>query len=246
MKFAIVDALPEAQNTSRAAGIHAGTLEALNQLGLARPLSEAGIKVHSFRIRDRSKVLLRANFNSLKSDFRFALMVPQDETEALITAQLFALGHQVKRPEKVLELEQQESGVTATTENGMVIHAAFVVGADGGNSMVRDAAQIPFPGETYGSFMLADVHMDWPISKDEVTLFFSQRGTLVVAPMSRDWYHVVAQLDTAPTDPSCEDVQAVIDARGPAHGAIVRKVLWARVSAYTTNWRTGFMKAALY
>ncbi|WP_256370548.1 NAD(P)/FAD-dependent oxidoreductase [Nitratireductor sp. OM-1] len=67
INFVILDALPEAQNTSRAAVIHAGTLEALRKLEIAADLIKAGIKVRNFRIRERSEILLRADFGVLKS-----------------------------------------------------------------------------------------------------------------------------------------------------------------------------------
>jgi 2-polyprenyl-6-methoxyphenol hydroxylase-like FAD-dependent oxidoreductase len=68
--------------------------------------------------------------------------------------------------------------------------------------------------------------MDWPLAANEVGLFFAQQGTLVVAPMSRSRFRVVAQLGDAPPQPSLADVQAVIDQRGPGQGAKVRDVLW--------------------
>nr|WP_235935564.1 FAD-dependent monooxygenase [Devosia aurantiaca] len=74
--------------------------------------------------------------------------------------------------------------------------------------------------------MLADVHMDWPIGQHEIGLFFAAQGTLVVAPMSRQRYRVVAQLADAPSTPTVADVQRVIDQRGPTSGARVNKVLW--------------------
>lgn len=94
------------------------------------------------------------------------------------------------------------------------------------NSAVRAAAGIAFPGETYGSFLLADVRMDWPLAPGEVTLYFAEAGTLVVAPMSQGRYRVVAQLANAPSVPRLEDVQRVIDERGPRQGARVRELLW--------------------
>ncbi|MAN77155.1 MAG: monooxygenase [Rhizobiales bacterium] len=224
--FIILDALPEAQNTSRAAVIHAGTLEALRNLKIADRLIEAGIKVQNFRVRERSRVLLRADFGVLRTPTPFALMIPQDESEALMTAQLSALGHQVKRPYRVVGIERQAHGALIRTEDGSQIRSKFVVGADGEKSTVRRLAKISFPGQTYGSFMLADVRMEWPISKDEVTLFFSRDGTLVVAPMSKERYRVVAQSQNAPLNPTVADVQSIIDARGPYAGARVIKVIW--------------------
>ncbi len=153
-------------------------------------------------------------------------MIPQDESEALMTAKLLSLGHQVQRPHKVVAIEHRTGDTILTTDDGSHIRARFVVGADGEKSTVRTLADIPFPGETYGSFMLADVRMAWPIAKDEVTLFFSREGTLVVAPMSKDRYRVVAQRQNAPSDPTIADVQDVIDERGPETGARVSEVLW--------------------
>lgn len=132
----------------------------------------------------------------------------------------------MQRPHRVVAIERHSKGATLTTDDGSRIQARFIVGADGEKSTVRTQTNIPFPGETYGSFMLADVRMAWPITKDEVTLFFSREGTLVVAPMSKDRYRVVAQRQNAPSDPTIADVQAVIDERGPETGAHVSEVLW--------------------
>jgi 2-polyprenyl-6-methoxyphenol hydroxylase-like FAD-dependent oxidoreductase len=227
--FQIVDALLEAQNTSRAAVIHAATLESLRELQVVDRLVAEGIRVPHFRIRDRDSVLLHTDFSRLPTPMPFTLMIPQDESEPILIDRLAELGHVIQRPVRLAALQVADDHVRATCEGPdgeFVTEARYVVGADGEKSTVRNAAAIGFPGDTYGSFLLADVRMDWQITKDEVTLFFSEAGTLVVAPMSRDRYRVVAQLPGAPSVPTIEDVQRVIDARGPRSSVRVREVLW--------------------
>ncbi|MFN4125264.1 FAD-dependent oxidoreductase [Pannonibacter indicus] len=227
--FVIVDAQAEAQNTSRAAVIHAATLETLQALGLRDRIVARGIKVPHFRIRDRDRVIFETDFTTLPGATKHLVMIPQDETEAILIDRLAELGHRVRRPVRLTGLTLSASGAVADCEDdegALKIEARHVVGADGQNSTVRAAAGIGFPGHTYGSFLLADVRMDWPVPRSEVTLYFAEAGTLVVAPMSQDRYRVVAQLADAPSHPSVADVQRVIDARGPRSGARVREVLW--------------------
>src|SRR5262249_55380973 len=109
------------------------------------------------------------------------------------------------------------------------IEARYVVGADGMHSMVRTAAGIEFEGAAYAeSFVLADVHMDWPLQRKEVSLFFSAAGLVVVAPLPDGSYRIVATLENAPERPAAEHIQALIDARGPgAQPAEVREVIWS-------------------
>lgn len=227
--FVILDGLAEAQNTSRAAVIHAATLATLDRLGVADRLVAQGVKVPNFRIRDRDRVLIHADFSKLEAATPFALMIPQDETEAILIDRLSALGHSVRRPALVIGIETVgEDGLVHYESAGRAetIRCKYIVGADGSKSVVRAGAGIGFPGSTYGSFLLADVRMRWPLPRDEVSLFFSGEGVLVVAPMSNDRYRIVAQAAEAPSLPSVADVQRVVDARGPCSGAEVREVLW--------------------
>lgn len=225
----IMDALPEAWNTSRAAVIHAATLECLQELGVAEAIIAQGIKVPNFRIRDRDSILLHIDFAGLASSTPYALMIPQDETEAILAGRLAALGIAIERPVRLTGFERTGAGIRTTCHGAdglFAVDCRYIVGADGEKSCVRETAGIAFRGDTYGSFLLADVRMDWPIAKDEVTLFFSQAGVLVVAPMSGERYRVVAQLAGAPAIPTIADIQQVIDARGPRSGARVHEILW--------------------
>lgn len=227
--FLLIDALPDAQNTSRAAVIHAATLDSLEGIGVADQLVAQGIKAHRFRIRDRDRILFHSDFTKLTSVRPYALMIPQDETEAILLNRLHALGGKVIRPARFERFVQTGDGIRATvqTPDGVAqIAARWLVGTDGQDSAVRQAAGVDFPGESYGSFLLADVRMDWPIPLDEVSLFFSHQGTLVVAPMSDARYRIVAQYPDAPASPQIADVQAVIDARGPHRQAAIHEVLW--------------------
>ena len=229
IEFRIIDALPEAQNTSRAAVIHAATLESLRGLGIVEHLIGQGMKVRHFRVRDHATLLFETDFSLLPSATPFALMIPQDESEQLLIRQLDILGHKVVRPLRLIRLASASDGIRAACEGPggyLAIKARYVVGADGQKSQVRSEAAIGFPGETYGSFLLADVRMSWPIPKDEVSLFFSEEGTLVVAPMSKNRYRVVAQLADAPSEPGLQDVQKLIEARGPPGEVEVKELLW--------------------
>lgn len=93
----------------------------------------------------------------------------------------------------------------------------------------REQAGVEFAGAAYGqSFVLADVHMEWPLSREEVTLFFSPDGLVVVAPLPDDHFRVVAMVDTAPELPSADFMQALLDRRGPSvNPGHIRDVAWS-------------------
>jgi 2-polyprenyl-6-methoxyphenol hydroxylase-like FAD-dependent oxidoreductase len=228
----IVDRLAEGQNTSRAAVVHAHTLEVLEQIGVAQRLAREGIRVTKFSLRDRDSLLLRLDFANLPTPFAHLLMITQDVTERILNESLAERGLVVQRG-WTLERLTEKAGIVhaelATPNGRRTVRARYVVGADGMHSLVRQTAGIEFPGSRYEeSFVLADVEMNWSHARDEVMLFFSPAGLVVVAPLPGGAFRIVATLDEAPERPGVEDVQALLDARGPTTGRCrVTKVLWS-------------------
>jgi len=228
----IVDKLTVGQNTSRAAVIHAHTLEVLDTLGVSEQLVREGLRLATFSIRDRDQVLVRLHFDALPTRYAFLLMLPQDRTEKILADALTKAGGTVRRGWAVESLTEAPSGVDATvasSEGTQTIRARYVVGADGMHSLVRQTAGIGFSGASYEeSFVLADVDMTWDHGRDEVMLFFSPGGLVVVAPLPGGSYRIVATLDEAPEQPGIVDVQSLLDVRGPTRGSgEVSKVHWS-------------------
>jgi 2-polyprenyl-6-methoxyphenol hydroxylase-like FAD-dependent oxidoreductase len=116
-----------------------------------------------------------------------------------------------------------------TASGEAAIRAKYVVGGDGMHSIVRAAAGTEFEGSTYAeSFILADVRMEWSFGSSEVSLFFSPAGMVVVAPLPGQIFRVVATVDQAPEQPTLEDIQALLDARGPVTGSnSVKQLIWS-------------------
>jgi 2-polyprenyl-6-methoxyphenol hydroxylase-like FAD-dependent oxidoreductase len=228
----LIDRLSEGQNTSRAAVIHAQTLDSLATLGVTDELVARGLKVGNFTIRDRDAALVRLRFDALPSSHPYLLMLPQDMTEEVLATRIATLGGVIHRGITATRVEQDEAGARVTVngpDGEQVISARYVVGADGMHSIVRQASGIGFDGGTYeDSFVLADVRLDWPLGKSEVSLFFSPAGLVVVAPLPDGSYRVVATMDDAPEQLSKTNIQAVLDERGPeASKATVLDVVWS-------------------
>jgi 2-polyprenyl-6-methoxyphenol hydroxylase-like FAD-dependent oxidoreductase len=227
----LVDALDGAQNTSCAAVMHAHTLELLGAIDVVDTMEASGIALSHFVVRDRDQALLDLTFDALPSAFQHLLMLPQSTTEALLEARLGELGGQVFRSVSALGATVEPDGAIVrvkTAAGEQRIHARYVVGADGMRSVIREAAGIGFDGEAYGeSFVLADVRMDWPLGAKEVSLFFSPAGLVVIAPLPDGSYRVVATLDDAPAKPGIEDIQRLLDARGPTQACRITEIGWA-------------------
>ena len=232
IRTAVLDCAAGPAPHSRAAVVHARTLETLEPLGIVDEVVSRGVVVPHFGIRDRDRRLLAVPFDELPTQYPYTMMLPQDETERLLRGALRHQGGEILWEHEVTGVRQDASGVdlsVRSSQGGRRVRARFVVGCDGAHSSVREAVGIPFEGEAYPqSFMLADVRMRWHLPDDEVQLFFSPAGLVVVAPLPGGLHRIVATVDDAPPEPSLSDVQALLDARGPrAPRPRVEHVAWS-------------------
>lgn len=217
---------------SRAAVIHARTLETLEPLGIVEEAVRKGVIIPHFGVRDRDRRLLAVDFDRLPTAYPYTLMLPQDETERLLREALGRQGGAILWGHEVTEISQDISGVeivVRSAQGNERLRARFLIGCDGAHSTVRETLGMRFEGATYPqSFLLADVRMDWGLPDNEVQLFFSPEGLVVVAPLPYGRHRVVATVDEAPPEPSLKDVQALLDTRGPrAPRPTVEEVAWS-------------------
>ncbi|MFC4029888.1 FAD-dependent monooxygenase [Streptomyces polygonati] len=234
----VVDRAASTAVHSRAAAVHARTLESLATVGAADPLVAVGRPGRSFTARDGERKLLSTPFDELDTPYPFVLAVPQQTTEQVLERRLGELGGRVHRRHTLVDLTELWPGVNALLsddESGEVrsIQARYVVGCDGLHSVVRQRAGIDFVGhDRPHNFALIEFTMDWAGPEGEISFFFSPAGLLAVSHLQGDIYRLVALVDDDTPTPDLATVQEIMDSRGPsAAGARVGELVMA------STWR---------
>jgi 2-polyprenyl-6-methoxyphenol hydroxylase-like FAD-dependent oxidoreductase len=224
----VVDKQAEGANTSRACVIHPRTLEMLDQIGVTKRLVELGLELEEFAVRDADRRLVPVGFGDLPTDYPFIVMIPQSVTEQILLERLEELGGSVLRPYTATGLAQTADGVEVTLDSGEVIKARYVVAADGMNSTIRELAGLRMPGNTLQlSCSLVDIRVDGGLPVDEVALYFSAAGLLVVAPLPDGSFRLVAEVGDAPEHPDAAYAQQLLTSRGPRKSTPkVTEVVW--------------------
>jgi 2-polyprenyl-6-methoxyphenol hydroxylase-like FAD-dependent oxidoreductase len=225
----VVDQQAEGAHTSRAAVVHARTLEMLEAIGVSKRLTGLGIHARQFSIRDGDRELVPVRFDLLPTDYPYTLMIPQNITEQVLLDRLQELGGDVNRPYAATDVRQTDDSAEVTLDSGDLIEARYVVAADGMNSTIRDLAGLGSNGKDSLplSFALADVRVEGDLPTDRVLLFFSKTGMLVVAPLPDGSYRLVAEVDESPEQPDVAYAQQLLNTRGPQSTPVnVTEVIW--------------------
>ncbi|HEY8962966.1 MAG TPA: FAD-dependent monooxygenase, partial [Alphaproteobacteria bacterium] len=182
--FRIIDAAAEPGTASRAIAVAARTLEFYDQFGFGSEVVAAGLKLDTPTIWHEGKKRGIIRFGDIGSDLSphpYVLMYPQDAHERLLISHLHT---QVERPRALQSFTQNKTGITATLEDGEVIHAKYICGCDGAHSKVRNSLGAGFPGGTYEDmFYVADVDATSVAHSDEFYIFIQGRGFLLALPL---------------------------------------------------------------
>ncbi|KIK33010.1 hypothetical protein CY34DRAFT_813910 [Suillus luteus UH-Slu-Lm8-n1] len=248
--FVIVDAVVEGRNSSRAIAIYSATVEALASINAADGILSQAIKGESLRITSRSSQIFEAKFDSLKnlSAHPHPLYIPQNVTELALVQKLQSLGVQVQRPHRVAGMKQndKDSHITDVSfEDGQVIKARYIIGADGARSIIRSNAGIGFSDPnpvnvTLDRMIFADVTFE-PEPVGPLTLEGHLNGTVFSGnffllvpfgnrfnaeltqdgkPITKSVFRVGCAIPSTngepPHAPPKEYIQDMIDAYGPA------------------------------
>ena len=210
---------------SRAGGLHSRTIEVLDQRGVAdRFLSEGQVaQVAGF-------AWVPLDISDFHTRHPYGLGLWQNHIERILAGWVAELAVPIYRGREVTGFAQDDTGVDVGLSDGRSLGAQYLVGCDGGRSLIRKAAGIEFPGwDPTTSSLIAEVEIaeepEWGIRQDG----------LGIHSLSRLEYEVrdgeVVYMDVSPVR-----VMVTEGHVGPATEPTLRDLSEALIAVYGTDY----------
>ncbi len=140
---------------SRAGGLHARTIEVLDQRGIADRFLSEGQKAQVARF-----AWTPLDISDFPTRHNYGLGLWQKHIERILAGWVHELRVPIYYGSEVTGFAQDDTGVAVELSGGQSLRAAYLVGCDGGRSVIRKAAGIEFPGwDPTTSSLLAEVEM---------------------------------------------------------------------------------------
>lgn len=189
----LIDKRPTASPHSRAFGLEPATLELLNAWGVADEMIHRGIVWDNAPLGDKGGRSL--SFSKLPSEYPYMVIIPQSQTESVLTNWALKVGVNLKRNHELQDITPYKKHVEVNIRDGSLdvnyqARYGWVLGADGINSTVRQQLNIPFLGQDYPqSLVVADVQLETPPTPAVYARSTSQ-GLVALFPLPNGDYRV--------------------------------------------------------
>ena len=153
---AVVERRPNQElSGARALGISSRTIEVLDQRGIADRFLSAGqtAQVTGFAV-------TRLDISDFPTRHNYGLALRQKYIERILADWVNELGVPILYDRDITGFVQHDAGVDVALAGGQSLRAEYLVGCDGGRSVIRKTAGIDFPGwDATTSSILAEVEM---------------------------------------------------------------------------------------
>jgi 2-polyprenyl-6-methoxyphenol hydroxylase-like FAD-dependent oxidoreductase len=140
----VLERLTEPTGQSRGRGLHARSVEMMDQRGLLDRFLAVSEK---FQLGGFFGGITKPWPDRLDTAHPYGLTTPQPVTERLLNERALELGTEIRRGCEVVGLSQDEDGVTVESADGTRLRSRYLVGCDGARSTVRKRLGVGFPGE---------------------------------------------------------------------------------------------------
>ncbi|MFB7709286.1 rifampin monooxygenase [Streptomyces sp. NPDC056105] len=140
----VLEKLTEPTKESRGQGLHARSVEVMDQRGLLNRFLAVSEK---FSVGGLFGGIVKPWPDQLDTAHPFGVQASQPVTERLLNERALELGTEIRRGCEVAGVSQDEDGVTVALTDGTQLRSQFLVGCDGGRSVVRKQIGVDFPGE---------------------------------------------------------------------------------------------------
>ncbi|MEU5844376.1 FAD-dependent monooxygenase [Rhodococcus sp. NPDC047139] len=187
---------------SRGGGIHARTIELLDQRGIVDRFLAEGRPVHTATFGGTG-----LDSSRLPTRHPYTLALFQNHIERLLTGWVEELGGPIRRGEEVVGIAADADAVEVLLASGDSLRARYVVGADGGRSVVRREAGIGFVGpDATRSSLIAEVQVTEELPTDAK---IDERGVHGLYPMGEGRARVVVtEAELGPANaPTLQDLR---------------------------------------
>jgi rifampicin monooxygenase len=211
VRVLVLEQEPEPTRVVRALGLHARSIEVLDQRGLLDRFLPLGTQ---YPVGGFFAGINKPAPDRLDTAHPYVLGIPQPTTERLLTEHAIELGVDIRRGREVIGLSQDDHEVTVDLADGTQLRSRYLVGCDGGRSTVRKLLGVGFPGEPARREWLSG-EVEATASPEEVAAVVTevrktQRG-FGVGPSGDGLYRVVVPAEGVAEDrsvlPTLEEVK---------------------------------------
>ncbi|MFC8128884.1 rifampin monooxygenase [Streptomyces sp. NPDC057302] len=140
----VLEKLAEPTPQSRGQGLHARSVEVMDQRGLLDRFLAVNDK---FQVGGLFGGIMKPWPDRLDTAHPYGVATPQPVTERLLNERAVELGTEIRRGHEVVGVSQDEDGVSVELADGQLLRSRYLVGCDGGRSAVRKLLGVDFPGE---------------------------------------------------------------------------------------------------
>lgn len=239
VRVRLVDRAEGPAVTSRATATHARTLEIYHQMGVLGRLLPRGRRVENFTMHSGGRRLIRfgTDYTTLPTRFPFTLQVDQVITEEVLRdlVREFCVEPEWGVELKNLTPHADRAEVTLRHADGDLeqLDVAWLIGADGGHSTVRDQLGLELVGDSCETWLIADAVVDVDLPRDSLHWMHIGDGTILLVPFPDPgkW----RLLDTADVDQA--DAPDVVAAR---FAAKITKATGCPAKVATPSWISVF------
>ena len=184
---------------SKSLGIHPVSLELFDEAGIETPFLESGLKIQEGMAFLDDKKTGSITFENCSKPYNFILALPQHQTEAILERWVNNLSQETLiRNATVKDIHQKDDRILIDYEKSgkiKTVSSSYLIGCDGKNSFVRQAAGIEFTGKTYPDTYIMGDYSDNTDFGTRAAVYLHRAGLIESFPLPHSMRRWVVKTD---------------------------------------------------